>query len=42
MRSEPAWVGGISLDFAEITLRWDEDFLFKEKWVQVGQPGKMG
>ena len=40
MRSEPARLGGISVDFARIPLRWDEDFPYE--YAQVGQPGKVG
>ena len=40
MRSEPATLGGISLDFAGIPPRWDENCPYEH--VQVGQPGKMG
>ena len=40
MRSEPARLGGISLDFAEIPPRWDENFPYE--YAQVGQPGKVG
>ena len=39
MRSEPARLGGISLDFAGITSRWDENFPYE--LAQVGQPGKV-
>ena len=38
MRSEPARLGGISLDFAGIPPRWDENFPYEH--AQVGQPGK--
>ena len=40
MRSEPAQLGGISLDFAGISARWDENLPYEH--VQVGQPGKVG
>ena len=40
MRSEPALLGEISLDFAEIPHRWDENF--PHEHLQVGQPGKVG
>ena len=40
MRIERARRGEISLDFAEIPPRRDENFLYKH--VQVGQPGKAG
>ena len=39
MRSEPTRLGGISLDFAEMPTRWDENFPYEH--AQVGQPGKM-
>ena len=39
MRSEPVHLGGISLDFAGISPRWDENF--PHEHVQVGQPGKV-
>ena len=43
MRSEPAWLGGISLDFAGIPLRWDENFPYEQVQAgQVGHPGKVG
>ena len=38
MRSEPARLGGISLEFAGIPPRWDENFPYEH--AQVGQPGK--
>ena len=38
MRSEPARLGGISLDFAGIPPRRDENFPYEH--AQVGQPGK--
>ena len=38
MRSEPARLGGISLDFAGILPGRDEHFPYEH--VQVGQPGK--
>ena len=40
MRSEPARIGGISLDFAGIPPRWDENLSYEH--VQVGWPGKVG
>ena len=40
MRSEPACLGGISLDFAGIPPRWDENL--SDEHVQVDQPGKVG
>ena len=40
MRSEPARLGGISLDFAGIPPRWDENLSYEH--VQVGQSGKVG
>ena len=40
MRSEPAHLGGVSLDFAGIPPRWDEHFPYEH--TQVGQPGKVG
>ena len=40
MRSEAACLGGISLDFAGIQLRWDEHF--PSEHAQGGQPGKVG
>ena len=40
MRSEPARLGGISLAFAGIPPRWDENLLYEN--VQAGQPGKVG
>ena len=40
MRSELARLGGISLDFAGISPRWDEDLSYEH--VQVGHPGKVG
>ena len=39
MRSEPARLGGISLDFAGIPPSWDQNFLYEH--AQVGQPGKV-
>ena len=39
MGSEPARLGGISLDIAGIPPRWDEDFPYEH--TQVGQPGKV-
>ena len=40
MRSEPARVSGISLDFAGIPPKRDEFFPYE--YAQVGQPGKVG
>ena len=40
MRTEPACLGGISLDLAGISPRQDENFPYEH--VQVGQPGKVG
>ena len=40
MRSEPAYLGGVSLDFAGIQPRRDESFPYEH--AQVGQPGKVG
>ena len=40
MRSEPARLGGISLDFARIPPKWDKNFSYEH--AQVGQPGKVG
>ena len=40
MRSEPARLGEISLDFAEIPPRRDENF--PHEHAQVGQSGKAG
>ena len=40
MRSEPACLGGILLDFARISPRWDKNFQYEH--AQVGQPGKVG
>ena len=39
MRSEPARQGGISLDFAGIPTRRDENFPYE--YAQEGQPGKV-
>ena len=39
MRSEPACLGGISLDFAGIPPRWDENFPYEHE--QVGQPARL-
>ena len=39
MSSEPAGLGGISLDFAGIPPRPDENFPYEH--AQVGQPGKV-
>ena len=38
--SEPSRLGEISLDFAEIQPRWDENFPYE--YAQVDQPGKAG
>ena len=40
MRSEPARLGEISLHFAEIPPRRDENFPYQH--AQVGQPGEAG
>ena len=40
MRREPAHLGGISLDFAGISHRRNENFSYEH--VQVGQSGKVG
>ena len=40
MRSEPAHLSGISLDFAGIPPKRDENFPYKH--AQVGQPGRVG
>ena len=40
MRSEPARLGEISLDFADIPPSWDENFPYDH--AQVGHPGKVG
>ena len=40
MRSEPDRPGGISLDFAGIPSRCDENLSYEH--VQVGQTGKVG
>ena len=40
MSSEPARLGGISLDFAGISPRWDENLSYEH--MQVGPPGKVG
>ena len=40
MRSEPARLGGTSLDFADIPPRWVENF--PDEHTQVDQPGKVG
>ena len=40
MRSEPARLGGISLEFAGVPPRWDENFPYEH--VEAGQPGKVG
>ena len=39
MRSEPVRLGAISLNFAKIQLRWDENV--QHKHGQMGQPGKV-
>ena len=40
MRSEPARLGGISLDFAGMPIRQDENFPYEH--AQVSRPGKVG
>ena len=40
MRSEPAHLGGISLDFPGIPPRSDKNVLYEH--AQVGQPRKVG
>ena len=40
MRNEPARLGGISLDFAGIPPRRDENLLYE--LAQVGQHGRVG
>ena len=40
MRSEPAGLGRISLDFAGIPPTWDENFPYEH--AQVSQPDKVG
>ena len=40
MRSGPARLGGISLDFAGIPPSWDENFPYEH--AQVAHPGKVG
>ena len=40
MRRQPARLGEISLDFAEIPSRRDKNFPYEH--AQVGQPGKVG
>ena len=40
MRSEPAHLDGISVDFAGIPPRRDENFPYEH--AEVGQPGKVG
>ena len=40
MRDEPVHLGGIPLDFAGISPRWDENFPYERE--QVGQPSKVG
>ena len=40
MRSEPAHLDGISIDFALTLPRWDENFPYEH--TQLGQPGKVG
>ena len=38
MRSEPVHLGGISLDFADIPPRWDENFWYEH--TQVDRPAR--
>ena len=40
MRSVPARLGGISIDFAEIPPGRDENLSYE--YAEVGQPGKVG
>ena len=40
MRSEPARLGGILLDFAGIPRRWEENLSYEH--LQMGQPSKVG
>ena len=40
MRSEQVPLGGISLDFAGIPPRWDENFPYEQ--AQVGMPNNVG
>ena len=40
MRSEPAYLGGISLDFVGIPPRRDQNF--PNEQAQVGQPANVG
>ena len=40
MRREPARLAEISLDFAGIPPRWDENLSYEH--VHVGQPAKVG
>ena len=40
MRSEPARLSGISLDFSGISPRWIENFPYEH--AQADQPGKVG
>ena len=40
MRTKPASLGEISLDFAEIPPSWDKNLPYVH--AQVGQPGKAG
>ena len=40
MTSEPARLGGISVEFAGVPPRWDENFLYEQ--ALVGQADKMG
>ena len=40
MRSEPARLSGLSLDFAAIPHKRDENFPYKH--AQVGQPDRVG
>ena len=40
MKSEPAPLGEISLDFSETSTRWDENF--PRELAQKGQPTEQG
>ena len=40
MRSEPARLGGISLDFVGIPPRWDENFPYEQ--AQASRPARQG
>ena len=40
MKSEPARLSGISLDFTGIPTRWRENLFYE--YAQVGQPDKVG